>query len=410
MKAILFFALPLLAASAVQAQPALPRLPKPTSQSAERSVNANPAFRLTSVTKQQYRNSAWLDTLRFTYLRFNAANLPMREVRENAPTRGAAFRLLRQENYQYNAAGKKTSDSTFVYNNGTLNTAPSLVVTFTYNSQGLLAQELQQVSVAGTLRPYGRDTYTYNAQGQNTRILGESYFGSSWLADYQELFTYNAQGKVSSDEFQVADASGSTFSPFLKDIFTYNAQGLVATDLQQQFVNGAYADAFRVTNTYNATTNLLTSYVLERAVGIITPPNWQPYARGFETYDADLNLTQELTQQYRNGAYADDERYLYTYQRILATAPGRALQADLAVYPNPTAEAPIATYRLPAAQVVTVELLDALGRVVAMPIARQAQAAGGQRVALPGALPAGLYTVRVRTAEGRSQQTKLVVQ
>ncbi|MBH8558651.1 T9SS type A sorting domain-containing protein [Hymenobacter negativus] len=404
----------------VLAQPAVAQLrlhrePQAATQPATaQRLASNTGFRQLTALKQQYRGGAWLDTLRYTYSRFTALNKPLRELRENAPTRGAALRALRQENYQYNAAGKLTSDSTFVYTNGTLNTTATLAMTYTYDTQGNLLQELQSVRVSGSWRPYGRTTYTYNAQGQNTRILDESYFGSSYLADDQELFTYNAQGQVTVDDFQLADVSGTTFSPFQRDLFTYNAAGQRLTDTQQGYSNGAYVNAYRVTNTYTATpigvpaTPQLASYVVERASGATA---WVPYSQGIETYDTDGNLTTDLYQVYTNGAYANDYRYVYTYQRLLATTPAKALQVGLALVPNPSrsGQATEMHYTLPAAASVAVTVFDGLGRVVfSRPAA--AQAAGEHMLPLAQLPPApGLYTVRLM-AGTQSQAVKLVVE
>jgi hypothetical protein len=412
--------LPGLLLASVLALPAAAQLrphrePQPAAQpTSSLQAASNSGFRQLTALKQQYRNNAWLDTLRYTYSRFTALNKPQRELRENAPTRGAALRPLRQENYQYNAAGKLTSDTTYVYANGALNTTATLAITFIYDAQGNLLQELQNVRVSGTWRPYGRSTYTYNALGQNTRILDEGYFGSTFLADDQELFTYNAQGQVIVDDFQLADASGTSFSPFQRDLFTYNAAGLRLTDVQQQYNNGAYANAYRVTNTYTAApiglpaTLQLASYIVERASGATT---WVPYSQGIETYDADGNLTTDLYQVYVNGAYANDYRYLYTYQRVLATASAKELRAGLTVAPNPGPAGRSAElyYTLPTAAPVSVSVLDGLGRVV-LSLPAIPQAVGEHTLRLPQ-MPraAGLYAVRL-TAGTQSQTVKLVVE
>ncbi|MFD2719068.1 T9SS type A sorting domain-containing protein [Hymenobacter monticola] len=389
-------------------EPQAATLPAPAQRLA-----SNTNFRQLTALKQQYRGGTWLDTLRYTYSRFTALNKPLRELRENAPTRGAALRALRQESYQYNAAGKLTSDSTFAYTNGMLNTTATQAYNYTYDAQGNLLQELHSLRLNGTWRPYGRTTYTYNAQGQNIRILDESYFGSSFLADDQELFTYNAQGQVTVDEFQLADISGTNFSPFQRNLFTYNAAGLRLTDTQQGYTNGTYVNAYRVTNTYTATpigvpaATQLASYVVERASGATA---WAPYSQGIETYDADGNLTTDLYQVYSNGAYANDYRYVYTYQRVLATTPAKSLQAGLVVSPNPSPAAqPMRLhYTLPATAAISVTVFDGLGRVLLNQTAG-VQTAGEHTLQLAQLPQApGIYTVRL-TAGTQSQSVKLVV-
>ncbi|MCC3155767.1 T9SS type A sorting domain-containing protein [Hymenobacter sp. 15J16-1T3B] len=381
-----------------------PRQPTTAPSPAAQRPAATSSARLLSILKQQYRGGAWLDTLRFTNSSFNAAGLPMRQLRENAPTRGAVLRPLRQQNYRYSAADKLLSDTTYVYTNGTLSTTPTLAVNYAYDVQGRLQQEVTTLRVSGSWRPYGRTTYFYNAQGQNTRILDESYFGSAWLADDQEVFTYDTQGRVAMADFELADASGASFTPFVRDVFTYNALGQRTSDVQQQYVNGAFVNTYRTVSSYT-TAGLTAGYVLEKAASATT---WQPFMQGINTYDADGNLTQELSQQYRNGAYADDERYQYTYQRVLAVAAPRRLDAGLRVYPNPSVGAAQVSYQLPQAAVASVEVLDVLGRVVATPLPAQSQGAGAQQLTLRQPLPAGVYTVRL-SAAGSSQTQRLLV-
>ncbi|GAB3828035.1 T9SS type A sorting domain-containing protein [Hymenobacter jeollabukensis] len=408
MKALLLPALLLgtLAGSALAQTPTAQRhiARPPAAAPAAQRLTSNPNFRLTTVLKQQYRGGAWLDTLRFTNSSFNAAGLPMRQLRENAPTRGAALRPLRQQNYRYNASSKLLSDTTYVYTSGVLNTTPTLTVNYAYDLQGRLQQEITALRVSGTWRPYGRTTYFYNTQGQNTRILDESYFGSAWLADDQEVFIYDTQGRVAMADFELADAAGTSFTPFIRDVFTYNAVGQRTTDVQQQYVNGAFVNTYRTTSSYNAT-GLTTGYVLEKAASATT---WQPFMQGISTYDADDNLTQELSLLYRNGAYVNDERYLYTYQRVLAVAAPQRLDAGLSVYPNPSTGSAQVSYQLPQAAVASVEVLDVLGRVVATPLPGQPQGIGAQRLTLRQPLPAGVYTVRL-SAAGRSQTQRLLV-
>ena len=379
---------------------------------AAQRLAGNTGFRLLTATHQYYRNATWQDSTRATYSRFTARNLPLRQVRENTPTRGAALRPLRQQNYQYNAAGKITTDSTIVFNAlGVLNAYPSQVVTYTYNAQGLLQQVVQEVRSAGSLRPYGRTTYFYNALNQNTRILDEGYFGSSWLADDQELFTYNALGQVATDEFQLADISGATFSPFANDVFTYNAAGQQLTDIQQLYTNGAYVNNYRTTSTYAALPSgqpampQLSSYLVERATG----STWVPYSQNLEFYDPDGNLTQDLAQLYRNGIYANNDRTLYTYQRILATTPAAGLNANLSLTPNPvTSGAATLHYCLPAAASVAVQVFDALGRLVlSQPATVQTVGEHTQILPLPGT--AAVYTLRL-SAGLQHQTIKLVVE
>ena len=77
-----------------------------------------------------------------------------------------------------------------------------------------------------------------------------------------------------------------------------------------------------------------------------------------------------------------------------------AFRTAPSVFPNPTASGATVTFELAAPSEVAVDVVDLLGRRVAV-VADGARAAGAVRLAVPtSGLSAGLYLVRVRTAEG----------
>ena len=87
---------------------------------------------------------------------------------------------------------------------------------------------------------------------------------------------------------------------------------------------------------------------------------------------------------------------------------------DLLTAPNP-AEAQVGLrFRLPGAATVTVEIVDALQRVVLQPLIAEERTEGEHELAIPvGTLPSGVYSVRVRArvTNGRTlvQQRPLII-
>ena len=408
------FSFATLATAQPTARPAVTAIPSTVAATSAR-VTSNPNFRLVERLEQQFRNNVWLDTVRYTYSRFNSANLAMRELRENAPTRGAALRPLRQERYQYNTANQRVSDSTITYTAGTLNNYPTRVVRYTYNAQGRLQQEQVNIRFGGNLVPYARTTYTYNAQGQNTILLDEGYIGNatsgSWFASSRDLFTYNAQGLLATDEFQTADLAGTTFSMVALDTYSYNAAGLLSSIVSQSIPPSGTTlqNQRRQTYTYDAATP---ARLQQTVIDFWQNNAWRPAGAFTNTYDADNNLTEELGQQYQGTTLVNYYRTRFTYQRNpLAITAANSLKAGLHVAPNP-GHAGVPTtlrYALPVAAPVTVTVLDALGRPTTT-VAAGLQAAGPHTLALPAtSLAAGLYFVRL-TAGLQSQTVKLVVE
>ncbi|HLA64199.1 MAG TPA: T9SS type A sorting domain-containing protein, partial [Rhodothermales bacterium] len=81
----------------------------------------------------------------------------------------------------------------------------------------------------------------------------------------------------------------------------------------------------------------------------------------------------------------------------------------LGAAPNPTSGTTAVRYVLPTSAAVTVEVFDALGRVVAT-VQPGVQPAGQNEVQIDGAsLAAGSYVVRVRTADGAMETGRLTI-
>nr|WP_262908641.1 T9SS type A sorting domain-containing protein [Hymenobacter translucens] len=111
---------------------------------------------------------------------------------------------------------------------------------------------------------------------------------------------------------------------------------------------------------------------------------------------------------------ADGDRIITSpiwYTRQLGTPVRRVIEPlAMQVFPNPaTGSAVTVSYFLPQPALVEVQVLDALGRVVLMPLPAQRQSGGAQALLLPaGALAAGSYTLRVQQ-NGQASYRRLLV-
>jgi hypothetical protein len=104
-----------------------------------------------------------------------------------------------------------------------------------------------------------------------------------------------------------------------------------------------------------------------------------------------------------------DEIAFATATPVTSEALPQAFDAAPAVFPNPTARSATLTFELSAPSDVTVEVVDLLGRRV-VEAAVGSRAAGEVRLDVPTAgLSAGVYVVRVRTADGAATTRMTVV-
>ena len=374
----------------------------------------SPVYRLLVAQDQVYRANAWKDTLRYTRARFvPGTDLAQDTLKESSPNGGVSYTPVRFNCRRFNATNGLTSDTLFSYSSTGVRSARA-ASTYSYNAQGRRSVVLSTFRLSVTFNPYGRDTYTYDAQGRLTRLLYESANGpTAYINSSQVLYTYNAQGQLVQEESQYWDGT-SQFTPGDRFTRTYNAAGQLAQETSESVPFGCstYATVRRESYTY-ATTG--PARLVRTAIEL-------PATRGgvltlagqvLRTYDANGNADMATSQRYvpASGTYANLYRTAFSYQRVLSTANPQALNAGLALAPNPagTTAGTMLHYTLPTAAEVTVTVFDHLGRVV-LSVPAGAQAAGPH--ALPLArLPqaAGCYAVRL-AAGAQSQTVKLVVE
>lgn len=374
-----------------------------------------PAYRLLVAQDQIYRANAWKDTLRYTRSGFVPGTaLAQDTLKESSPNGGTSYTAVRFNRRRFNATGGLTSDTLFSYSATGVRSARA-ASTYSYNAQGRRSMVVTTFRLSTTFNPYGRDTYTYDAQGRLTRLLYESANGpTAYTNSSQVLYTYNALGQLVLEEAQNWNGT-SQFTPADRYIRTYTATGQLAQETSESVVTfggTTYVPVRRETYTY-ATTN--PAQLVRTAIELPATSGGTLALAGqiLRTYDANGNADLATTQRYSaaTAIYTNLYRTVFAYQRVLATAPARSLNAGLSLAPNPATagRAAVLRYTLPAAAPVAVDVRDALGRpVLCLPVT--AQAAGEHTLALP-ALPLapGLYLVRL-AAGPQSQTVKLVVE
>ena len=131
----------------------------------------------------------------------------------------------------------------------------------------------------------------------------------------------------------------------------------------------------------------------------------------FTTNVTDGTLNIDLSVPYLNGGADQAKLSAFEVVRLgdaLATRSGTTT-AGFSAYPNPTAGAFTLACTAPAAQTATLVLTDVLGRTVQQhPVSLQT---GANRVPLPATgLPAGLYHLTLRLADGQHQNQQLLIQ
>ncbi|MEM8601565.1 MAG: T9SS type A sorting domain-containing protein [Bacteroidota bacterium] len=207
--------------------------------------------------------------------------------------------------------------------------------------------------------------------------LSETWTGSTWLTTSRSLIVREA-GRVTEITRQQWD--GAAWTNTFRSVYAYDAAGLASSFANQEWTGSDWRDAVAFSFDYDADGNM-TKVLLE----------------AFDFATSTLVPFERTSYSWTDLAVADEND-------IPTSATGLTLAG-----PNPFSDRTALSFTLAAPADVSVTVYDMLGRAVAT-LADEAMAPGTHRVDLDGHdLPAGVYVVRLATAEGTAIQPVTLV-
>lgn len=352
--------------------------------------------------------TGWTDFSRDTYSRYSGTNADLPGTVLNDRWNGSAWVKQVAIRRQFSKTGKLLNDTTISYQISPQGVAYYANVN-AYNAADQLVEEKSFSNfVTGTWEELKRNTLTYGSTNLVAEIVEEISLAGAYSPVARRLFTYNAQGQRIEFEAQTSDALGG-WKKFQKAFTTYsnNATGNIEQSLAQLVSTdgSTYLNSSRQTTQYDNQSKpiLLTTESWENNA-------WQKSTQVIYTYDALGNPSVATLQTWNGTDYQNTQRVLLTYALVASSHKAQQLNADLTVAPNPVATSATIHYTLPAAGQASVEIVDLMGRRVALVTPKTIQTSGSHTVQLPvSTLSAGLYMVRLQVGN-QTQQTKLQVQ
>ncbi|PJJ48824.1 T9SS type A sorting domain-containing protein [Hymenobacter chitinivorans] len=118
----------------------------------------------------------------------------------------------------------------------------------TYNSQGLLTQQVDQDSA--TAVNYGRTLYSYDAQGKETSYTRQNWTNNAWVNAYRSLTTRDSHGNETLYESQDWNGSAWVTTYGTQLVYTYNGSGAITQEIRKELENGVYVNTDRISYTY----------------------------------------------------------------------------------------------------------------------------------------------------------------
>ncbi|GAA4018381.1 hypothetical protein GCM10022408_35190 [Hymenobacter fastidiosus] len=362
--------------------------------------------------------------------------------------------------YTYDAKGKPTQ----VILADSATNAPQRKQILAYNAQGLLTEELFQNWNGSAYVNFGRDQYSYDVRNREILFLHQDWQNNAWVMRYgnRSTNTYNPAGVLTSEVYESWDSATSSWKPDGRTTYTVNAGNQWSAVLEQDWENGAYVNEYRAYNiiwynwtkllpssfeeqAWDGSTNTWTddhrstltyqpngSYVMVSQL-LTAPATWVNEYRSTYTLDNFGNLLLSQGEEWLSNSWVIEYAYRqllsYTAANVVRRAVGqsydnslssyvnltvstygnfitlgtrraRELEAATALYPNPARQsAMLRVAGLREQEAVRTEILNPLGQVVKVLSLRPQQGVIEQELDL-AALPAGLYTIRLYTAEG----------
>jgi len=177
---------------------------------------------------------------------------------------------------------------------------------FKYNSQGLAAERIRQMSLNNSWTNDALYAYTYDS---NYNMLTESIYGwngNSWITYYQYIYAYNANNNLLSILTQIGE--NNSWVNDQQYTYNYDANNNLLTVLYQYWESNSLVNVSLDTYTYDFNNNLLSELHQRESNN-----SWENYDQNTYTYDANNNLLTNLWQDWINNSWVNDCLYAYTY-------------------------------------------------------------------------------------------------
>jgi hypothetical protein len=255
------------------------------------------------------------------------ANVTMHEYEEAQFGTGTLEKQYRQT-IQYNTANKRTQNLWDMWEPVGGAYEPWQRVTYTYDANGHLQEELHEIAAGMGWNNSLRMTYTGTAPGDTT-VLIEAWVSGNWQNSQRVMNSYDGAGNLISSEREMWNTMA--FEPQSAEYYTYTSGRL-------QYMDNFYWNG----SSYAPTDRYTYTYIMSDKLNFITEKSWNGSA-------------------YVLTAGNDSTQFHYETAGNVGNSPSAAAQVH--VYPSP-ANSYITIQSGKAMQHCTATLCDMSGRVV----------------------------------------------
>ena len=351
-----------------------------------------------NLVQETFADSAMAQPTHRSLYTYNAQNRNTEELYQQM--RGGTWADASRFVTTYDVQGNPTQELDQEWQNGAWATVHGYQYLNTY-SNNVLTEQITKNWANGVFVNQDRAVYTV-VNGQWTELVQQSWQAGVWENETRFInilwFDWAALKPAS---YREQEWQGGSWGDDLRYTNTYSPNGTVV-QVAEELLGAGWALAGRVTDTFDNYSNYL-GVRFEEWSGTAWVLNYEE--RDLLAYTATNDVRRRVSQRFDSSGsstgFENQERVNYSnFQSItLGTAPA-ALTAQTQLYPNPTtgtATLVVVGLRQPGG--VRVDVLNTLGQSLLQRTPRPGTALVSETLDLRG-LPAGVYSVRLHTAEG----------
>ncbi len=363
--------------------------------------------RVSMIVDSSYSSSIWTSTRTFNN-NFNSADYPTEVIQQNYDSSVPGYVNDTKIDITYDVSGQKISEALiYSWDGSNWNVAGKL--TFTYDSNGNVTQELFQAWAGVTWVPYQRKTITITTNSGNEihEILKEQYdVGTfSWKNVSRDVYEFDSSGKLIRHETYEWDDVSSSWVGNQKRLITYTTTGNTLS------IEGIVYTWNNSTNTWN--TDPFNKFVDNYDTNVpFSDVSWPDEINHLDTEERIwLNI---YTKYFQLPQYKFIDSYAYEYvsnswnllsYRVYYYASSMKVAQipsdKVKIYPNP-AQTHVFVELSGMPEKTTFELYDLTGRKIL-----QTEFTDQTRVDIQQ-LPAGIYSYKLFNEKGQAQGKLLV--
>ena len=196
-------------------------------------------------------------------------------------------------------------DSTII--KGALGT-DSLRYNYTFDSKGLLAQNINQNWNSNSWKNYDMNVYTYDSKGNNTSGIYSIYksSNSTWTPSIQSTYTFDANNNMTTNINLIWKASSSSWVDSGEVVITYNTNNNPTQSIHYTWNGTTWINESK--NTFTYTGNQMTTEIIYTYNGSA----WVNDTKEAYTYDANGNISL-IMESYYDSKWIIDYRTDFKY-------------------------------------------------------------------------------------------------